>query len=264
MKYMGLFFMPKISRKEIFPTKCLMKYGWVKLLRSHLPEDKGIMGAWARLASREAFRKGKASYCGYTNEVIPGMWSGGVVGLKSILGVKSRKAALDTLEKLSQLGYITYNSLPPLPKSNGGETVCTESLYNEFYHIRTVEQFKSFYINNLDKLGTLHNTAYLYFKSFIDCLRDPDAEREKLFGADMRKSETLSIEKITEEYLRMNIPSSAAGGTYIQKIIKKYWPSATSVKNMYNRSEDVTRKSLIILYAVTEGIAPNVNYDFCD
>lgn len=40
--------------------KCLMRYQWVKLLRSHLPEGKGVMGAWAKLASRAAFRKGQA------------------------------------------------------------------------------------------------------------------------------------------------------------------------------------------------------------
>ncbi len=70
--------------------KCLMKYQWVKLPRKHLPDAKGIMGAWMKLSSRAAFRKGTASYCGYENPVEPGMWAGGVVGLKSILGVKSR------------------------------------------------------------------------------------------------------------------------------------------------------------------------------
>ena len=45
--------------------KCLMKYQWVKLPRNHLPEGKGIMSAWAKLASRAAFRKGQASYCGH-------------------------------------------------------------------------------------------------------------------------------------------------------------------------------------------------------
>lgn len=68
--------------------KCLMKYQWVKLPRNYLPEGKGIMGAWARLASRAAFRKGQALYCGHINAV-SGMWSGGVVGLKSILGLKA-------------------------------------------------------------------------------------------------------------------------------------------------------------------------------
>ncbi len=88
--------------------KCLMRYGWVKLIRSHLPEGKGILGMWARLSSRAAFRKGIASYCGYENEVVPGMWSGGIVGVKSILGVKSRKKAFETLDILSELGYIRY------------------------------------------------------------------------------------------------------------------------------------------------------------
>ena len=88
--------------------KCLMRYEWVKLMRSHLPKGKGILGMWARLASRAAFRKGIASYCGYENEVVPGMWSGGIVGVKSILGVRSRKKAFETLDILSELGYISY------------------------------------------------------------------------------------------------------------------------------------------------------------
>lgn len=39
--------------------KCLLKYQWVKLPRTHLPQGKGLMGYWARLASRAAFRKGQ-------------------------------------------------------------------------------------------------------------------------------------------------------------------------------------------------------------
>lgn len=88
--------------------KCLFRYQWVKLPRTHLPVGKGIMGYWAKLASRAAFRKGRAKYCGYTNDVMPGMWSGGVVGLKSILGVKSRTEALEIMNMLSRFGYIRY------------------------------------------------------------------------------------------------------------------------------------------------------------
>ena len=88
--------------------KCLRKYKWVKLPRNHLPGGKGLMGYWARLASRAAFRKGNAVYCGHTNPVTPGMWSGGVVGLKSILGVKRRVHALWIMDQLQELGYITY------------------------------------------------------------------------------------------------------------------------------------------------------------
>lgn len=97
-----------LSKKEDSQMKCLQKYQWVKLLRSNLPKGKGIMGAWAKLASRAAFRKGQASYCGYLNSVTPGMWSGGIVGLKSILETKSRSKAIETLKMLSDFGYIKY------------------------------------------------------------------------------------------------------------------------------------------------------------
>ena len=89
--------------------KCLRKYKWVKLMRASLPEGKGIMAAWTHLASHAAFRKGIGLYCGYKNPVSPGMWSGGVVGLKSILGTRSRAEALRALDRLEQLGYLEYS-----------------------------------------------------------------------------------------------------------------------------------------------------------
>ena len=67
------------------------------------------MGAWTRLAARAAFRKGQTAYCGHINAVTPGMWAGGVVGLKSILGLRSREKALRTLSALSELGYLHYD-----------------------------------------------------------------------------------------------------------------------------------------------------------
>lgn len=85
-----------------------MTYKWVKLLRSHLPEGKGLMGYWAKLASHAAFSKGQALYCGHYNRVAPGMWSGGMVGLKRILGLKSRQSAIDVMNQLMDLGFITY------------------------------------------------------------------------------------------------------------------------------------------------------------
>ena len=88
--------------------QCLFKYKWVKLPRSHRPEGTGIMGFWAKLAARAAFRRGVASYCGHSNPVTPGMWSGGVVGLKSILGIRNREKAFEALERLSALGYVQY------------------------------------------------------------------------------------------------------------------------------------------------------------
>lgn len=95
--------------------KCLRKYAWVKLPRDYPDMGKGLMGYWAKLASRAAFRKGNAKYAGHINPVTPGMWAGGIVGLKSILGVRSRSQALQVLEQLASYGYLTY-SLDPKTK----------------------------------------------------------------------------------------------------------------------------------------------------
>ena len=95
--------------------KCLLKYQWVKLPRLHLPAGKGVMGYWAKLASKAAFRSGHAKYCGYTNEVDVGTWAGGVVGLKSILGIKSRTQVLEIMDTLADFGYVEY-SLDPITK----------------------------------------------------------------------------------------------------------------------------------------------------
>ena len=100
--------------------KCLLKYRWVKLPRTRLPAGKGVMGYWVRLAARAAFRQGQARYCGYINDVNPGEWSGGVVGLKSILGVKNRQKAMTLMDIKNILGDAKkidlHNSLSHIAK----------------------------------------------------------------------------------------------------------------------------------------------------
>ena len=78
--------------------KCLMKYNWVKLPRTTPPMGKGLMGSWTKLASRAAFCKGQAEYCGHINSVNPGEWSGGIVGVKSILGIKKKSEAFRCID----------------------------------------------------------------------------------------------------------------------------------------------------------------------
>ena len=89
--------------------KCLRKFNWVKILRDEIPHHaKGLLIYFLRLVSRVAFRKGFAYYCGYRNAVEIGSWVGGIVGLKSILEVKNRQEAIEIMDKLQMLGYITY------------------------------------------------------------------------------------------------------------------------------------------------------------
>ena len=64
------------ARKEAANMKCLKKFAWVKLSRYEIPlHAKGIMIYFLRLASRAAFRKGTARYCGHINAVDVGSWS---------------------------------------------------------------------------------------------------------------------------------------------------------------------------------------------
>ena len=87
---------------------CLLKFSWVKLPRETLPEGKGLMGSWVRLAAQAAFRPGQANYCGYRNDVELASWVGGIVGLKSILGIGNRQKALGAMDALAELGYISF------------------------------------------------------------------------------------------------------------------------------------------------------------
>ena len=105
--------------------KCLRKYEWVKLPRDYPDMGKGLMRHWAKLASRAAFRKGDAHYCGYVNPVTPGMWSGGMVGLKSILGVRTRDQAFAILWELSELCWVSGQSMERM--QSFGESVIRRS-----------------------------------------------------------------------------------------------------------------------------------------
>ena len=74
--------------------KCLLKWKWIKLPRDFEIDTKGLMTYYIHLATRAAFRKGTGRYCGFENPVELGKWAGGIVALKSILGVKTRLPAL--------------------------------------------------------------------------------------------------------------------------------------------------------------------------
>lgn len=84
--------------------KCLIKYKWVKLPRELAIDAKGLLTYYIRLVTRAVFRKGTAHYYGYNNPVLPGMWTGGIVGVKSILGIKRRRKAFEILDALQGLG----------------------------------------------------------------------------------------------------------------------------------------------------------------
>ena len=122
----------------------------------------------------------------------------------------------------------------------------TQLIRQEFQSVKAEEDLFSFILRHQPYLGTKHNTAYSYFCKMLALLT----------GEDMNGEECYSMEYVAETYLRLNVPQEKKTGNYsdIQKIVKKYWPGARSIKAMKSRSEDVSRKTLLLLYLVTGGI----------
>lgn len=124
-----------------------------------------------------------------------------------------------------------------------------------FQDIKAEEDLFSFILNNKMRMGNSHNTAYSYFTKMLSILS----------GEGLKGEEKYSMEDIADIYLRLNVPEDkkTSGYSNVQKIVKKYWPGARAVKAMKSRSEEVNRKTLLLLYIVTGGMA-NEEYDESD
>lgn len=122
----------------------------------------------------------------------------------------------------------------------------THMIRQEFQQIRAEEDLYSFIIRNRSNLGTTHNTAYAYFCRMLTLLT----------GEGLEGEERYSMEYVADTYLRLNVPQEKSTGRYtdIQKMVKRYWPGKRSIKAMKSRSEDVSRKTLLLLYLVTGGV----------
>lgn len=93
----------------------LVKVPVGKTVSGIFTSGQGANGLLGKAGISCSVSKGTCPLLWIQNEVIPGMWSGGIVGLKSILGLKSRAQALEIMNELSALGYISY-SLDPKTK----------------------------------------------------------------------------------------------------------------------------------------------------
>ena len=131
----------------------------------------------------------------------------------------------------------------------------TQALRLGFQEIKAEEDLFSFILNNKMRMGNFHNTAYAYFTKMLSLLSCEELEGEEKY----------SMEDIADTYLRLNVPldKKTSGYSNVQKIVKKYWPGARAVKSMKSRSEEVNRKTLLLLYIVTGGMADE-EYDESD
>lgn len=130
--------------------------------------------------------------------------------------------------------------------TGGQNAPVTQMLRQEFQSVQAEEDLSSFILHHQSNLGIHHNTAYAYFCKML----------ELLTGEALEGEDAYSMEYVADVYLRLNVPKEKKTGQYtdIQKMVKKYWPSPRSIKAMKCRSEDVGRKTLLLLYLVTGGV----------
>ncbi len=137
---------------------------------------------------------------------------------------------------------------------DGGQPVATRLLTGQVAQLRTAEEFESWYRAHLTTFSTLHGAAYGYFTEYLDAL--------------LGDGEDFSLEYIADTCLRFRnavpLQRSLRQMDALQRLLRRTWPSATTVKQMRNRHIDVSRKTLLLLYIISEGETDLTRYTVWD
>lgn len=148
-----------------------------------------------------------------------------------------------------------YQAAQSHPREAEAPLRYTQSLRDEFSVVDSDEGLLQFFREFSGDLGELHETAWQEFMALFETLRlpsagfvlDPAAQREM-------QSEAYSVDEVVDTYLRMRVPleKKTTNYTYLQKVLKKNWPNASGIQRMRARRQDVDRKTMILLYLITE------------
>jgi len=164
------------------------------------------------------------------------------------------------------LGYADavefYESLPPCPRVDApppqvGATRLTQDLQSRFLTVLTREELRQSYLENLESFGMLHGRAFRYFRNYMDQLLHPVSYLEE-------DEESYSLETVMDLYFSLHMPSGKdrSGYSVTQKLLKRNWPNATILKDIYGYRKDVPRKLLLLLYVITENCIDKVYSEF--
>ena len=139
------------------------------------------------------------------------------------------------------------------PEPGDSSLKYTRQIRDVFSRVRTEEELEQFFLTYSRDLGVIHRTAHEKFTRFLDDLQNPQDDIAESLEKD-RQNEKYSVERIVKEYIRMHVPSTrkTKDFSYIQKVIKKNWPSESELIRMKKKKKDVSRKAMIILFLVTE------------
>lgn len=147
-----------------------------------------------------------------------------------------------------------FSTLPPVPHMtqvpDNPNSHLTHELQNDVLRIQTPQELYAYLISHWDRLGILHLRAFSYFQRYLNQLIRPTSSLDGIAEPDY------SIETVMEQYFSLRVPSGKkrSGYTVVQKLIKQNWPNATSLKNIRNQKEDVSRKLILLLYVITENV----------
>lgn len=141
-------------------------------------------------------------------------------------------------------------------------TFLTQQTIRRFEGVASVEDLRLFFAEHSADLGTLHESAYEKFWKLLFALQEPD----DVLRTDGGREESYSLDRIAEEYFRMNVPQgrNTKQYGYLQKAMKKNWPGATELNKMKNRKTDVSRKALLLLFLITEDFLFSEDLQYSD
>lgn len=147
-----------------------------------------------------------------------------------------------------------FSTLPAVPSEQTFPENTREHLTREtqieFLKAHTLEELRRRYEQNLPRLGTFHVRAYHYFDKYISQLVHPDT------APGSPQEPDYSLEAVMDSYLSLQMPFGRDRTNYslVQKLLKRNWPNATTLKNIRSHRRDVPRKLLLLLYVITENI----------
>lgn len=166
-------------------------------------------------------------------------------------------------------------------EKNREAKIYTRQIQRKFLdEVHTVEDLKQFFEENSGVFGKIHEAAYDEFMRMLKLLQNPETDFEAYwmqylkentgYSEEERQKEVerikqdlkkKSVEEIIEEYLRMYVPKNTSrkktgegkrNYTYLQRVIKKNWPSESIISKMKTKEMDVSRKVLLLLFLLTE------------
>ncbi len=142
----------------------------------------------------------------------------------------------------------------------------TQQVSQGFACVTQREELEQFLRDNGKDMGIIHESAYEKFRMLLLTLAQPDDWIAGKATEEELDSGTYSLEKIMDIYLRMIVPKDkkTKDFSYLQKAIKRSWPDAGSLQKMRTRKMDVERKTLLLLFIVTEDYLFSEDLEYAD